>query len=152
MNRQPGKQLRLAADLQPELIGPACVQDFLNHLAQLVHFDGEHPAVTALVVVFRDGRLERLVERLHAMAQNILEPNQQRELQSAPARFLDHVRNIHHRPRFLKGLGNHVACFIDVKIAGAPAVDVKQFSGGLNIPAVRGHSVFAHYCVQQLTL
>ena len=54
LQRQAGEQLRLAADFEPEIKRLARVENFLHDLAELVHLDREHAAVTAPVAVFRD--------------------------------------------------------------------------------------------------
>jgi len=61
LHRQAGEQLRLAADLQTEIERLAGIQDFLHHLAQLIHFDGEDAAILASVIELSDGVAEREV-------------------------------------------------------------------------------------------
>ncbi len=41
LQREPGEQLRLAADFEPEVERLARVQDLFHHFAQLVHLDRE---------------------------------------------------------------------------------------------------------------
>ena len=64
------------------------VEDFLHDLAQLVDLDREHAAVRLLVAGLRDGAGERLADRLHAVAQQVLEADDQREAEALFARLL----------------------------------------------------------------
>ena len=82
LQRQPGEQFRLAPHFQAKIERPARVQDFLHHFAQLVDLDGKDAAIDVLIIEFRNGGGEGLVDGLHPVAENVLKPNQQRKLQS----------------------------------------------------------------------
>ena len=134
LQRQTGEQLRLAADFEAEIIRLARVENFLHHLAQLVHLDRKHAAILALVIVLRDGVAERLVQRLDAMAQNVLKPDEQRKFQPARLGLLDHVRQIHRHARVLQRARHDVPGVVDVEILRAPAVDVVKRARRVNVP------------------
>ena len=134
LQREAGEQFRLAADFEAEVKRLARVQNFLHDFAQLVHLDRKHAAIFSLIIEFRDGILERLVDGLDAMPQNILKPDEQRKFQPAAFRLLDHVREIHRRARVLQRRGDDVAGVVDVKILRAPALDVVKRAGGFDVP------------------
>jgi len=90
----------------------------------LVHLDRKHPAIPALVIELRDGIAERQVDGLHAIAQDVLKPDQHGKLQPAAFRFLNHIGDVHRRARVLQGFGDDMPGVVDVKIIRAPAVDV----------------------------
>ncbi len=134
---QAGEKLRLAAHLQAKLVRLARVQDFLHHFAQLVDFDGKDAAVFVLIIELGDGGGEGLVDRLHAVAQNILEADEHRKLQSPAPGLLDHVSQIHHRPIFAQRHGDDVPGLIDVEVWRAPTIDVVKGARGLDVPSRR---------------
>ncbi len=142
--RQPGEQFRLAADFEAKIIRLARVQDFLHHLAQLVHLDGKHAAKLSLIIELRDGTLERLVQRLDAVAQNVLEPDEQRKLQPARLRLLDHIGQIHRHARVLQRPRHDVSGVVDVVILRAPAMDVVKRARRLDVPRRRRVLCIAH--------
>ena len=72
----------------------ARVENFLHDLAQLVDLDRKHAAVWLLVAGLRDGAGERLADRLHAVAQQVLEPDDQRETEALFARLVDHGHHV----------------------------------------------------------
>ena len=80
LQRQSGEQFRLAADFQAEVERLARVENFLHHFAQLVHLDRKHAAIFALIIKFRDGIAKGQVDGLDAVAQNVLKPDEQREI------------------------------------------------------------------------
>ena len=145
LQRQAGEQLRLAADLQAEIERLAGIQDFLHHLAQLVHLDREDAAILALVIELGDRVAEGQVDRLHPVAQDVLESNQQRELQPAPLRLLDHIRQVHRRAGIAQRLGHDVPRFVDVEVFGAPAMNVVQIARGLDVPRLAAIGRVAHF-------
>ena len=134
LKRQTGEQLRFAADFQAEVERLARIQNFLHHFAQLIHLDRKHAAVFALEIEFRDGALKRLVDGLDAVPQDVLKADEQRELQSAFPGLLNHIREVHRRPRVLKRFGNDMARVVDVEIFRAPARDIVERACGFNAP------------------
>jgi hypothetical protein len=96
-----------------------------------------------LIIEFSDRVVERLINRLHAVAQNVLETDQEWKLQSAAFGLLQNVGQINSRSGFLQRRGNDVPGFIDVKIFRAPPINVIKIARRLNIPGfgtVRGVS------------
>ena len=81
------EQLGLAAGLEAEMICLAGIDDLLDDLAQLVHLDREDAAIMALVADLVDRAAERLVDRLDAVAQQILEADDERKSEPASARL-----------------------------------------------------------------
>ena len=73
-DRRHRNQLGLRARFEPELERLAEIEDLLDDLALLVHLDRIHADVVAGVFVLRDGRLERLVDVLQAMLQDVAKP------------------------------------------------------------------------------
>ena len=137
LQRQAGEQFRLAADFEAEIERLARIENFLHHFAQLVHLDRKHAAILALVIEFRDGIAKRQVDGLDAMPQNVLKADEQRKLQPAPLRLLDHVRDVHRRAGILQRLGDDVPGVVDVEIFRAPAMDVVKRARRLDVPRWR---------------
>ena len=144
LHRQPGEQFRLAADFQAELERLAGVENLLHDLAKLVDLDGKHAAIPALVIVFRDGGAEGLIDGFDAMAQNVLKPDEQREFQPARLGLLGHVRQIHRHAGVLQRARHDVPGFVDVEILRAPAMDVVQVARRFNVPGRRRVVWIAH--------
>ena len=143
LQRETREEFRLAADLKAEVERPARVQNFLHDLAELVHLDRKYAAVFALIIEFRDGSLEGLVDRLDAVPQNILEADEQRKFQPAAFRLLEDVREIHRRAGFLQRRGDDVPGVVDVKILRAPAVDVVKARGRIRCSTARPYSNYS---------
>ena len=137
LQRQAGQQFWFAADFEAEIKRLARVENFLHDLAELVHLDREHAAVTAPVTVFRDGIAEGLVQRFDPVAQDVLKPDEQRKLQPARLGFLDHVGQIHRHAGVLQRSRHDVSLVVDVKILRAPAMNVIQVARRFNVPRPR---------------
>ena len=144
MQRETGKEFRLAADFETEVERLARIQDFFHDFTELVHLDRKHAAILALKIKFRDGVLKCLVNRFDAMPENILKPDEQRKFQAATLRLLDDIGDVHARARVLQRLGDDVAGVVDVKILRAPAGDVVEVARGLNVPRGGGVVRVAH--------
>ena len=135
MNGQRGEEFRLAADLDAEVEGRAGILDFLHHLAQLVDLDREDAAVGRLVLRVGDRGVEFVVEHVHAVPQQILETEQQREDQ--PARFcLLHYR---HKVKgealvVAPGAHGHVARVVNAEVGIAPPGDVVSLESAGYVP------------------
>ena len=56
-----GNQLRFAARLEPEMKLFARIDDFLDHLAQLIDFDGKNAAILIAITKLRDRALKRAI-------------------------------------------------------------------------------------------
>jgi len=94
LERQAGEELGFAADFQAKVKGLAGIENFLNHFAELVDFNGKNAAILALVVEFGDGVAKRQVNRFDPVPQDILESDQERKFQPAGLGFFDDVRKI----------------------------------------------------------
>ena len=116
VHSQRGEEFRLAAALQPEVVFRARVEDFLHDLTQLVDLDRENAAVRLLVAGLRDGAGERLADRLHAVAQEVLETDDQREAVALFARFLHDGHHVDGRALVLQGRDLAIALRVDRKI------------------------------------
>src|ERR1035438_9460397 len=136
LHGEAGEQLRLAADLQAELVRLARIQNLFHHLTQLVYFDREYAAILALVIELGDGIAERQVDRLHPVAQDVLESNQQRKLQPASLGFFDHIGQVHRRAGIAQRLGDDMPGLVDVKVLRAPTMNVVQVASGLDVPGL----------------
>ena len=130
VDRDGSEKLRLAAALQPEMKFRARVEDFFHHLAELVDLDREHAAIRLLVTGLGDGAGKRAADRLHAVAQQILEPDDERKAETLFARLVDHIHHVDGRALVEQRRDLGVAPRVDRKIARAPTVDVIGGSGG----------------------
>ncbi len=95
---------------------------------------GKHAAVLPLVTGLGDGRAEFLVQHLHAVAQQILEAQQQRKGQPAIARLLHHRHEVERRALVLHRTHGHVAGIVHAEVAGSPAGDVVSVERAGDIP------------------
>ena len=134
LQRHAGVQLGLRADLQTEVEGLARIEDFLNHLAQLIHLDGKHPAVAALVLKLGDGVAEGVVQVGHPVPQDVLKTDEQWELKLSLASLLDDVRNLDGRPLFAQRCDHHVSIGVHVKVPRSPTVDVVERARSGDVP------------------
>ena len=141
---EAGEQFGFAAHFEPEIERLAGVEDFLDDFAELVDLDGEDAAVFALVIVFRDGTAEGEVDGLDAVAEDVLEPDEHREFESAAFGLLDDIRQVHRSAGLLQRPGHDVAGFVDVEVFRPPSLNVVEVSGGLEVPAVVRVSRIAH--------
>ena len=73
------------------MVGRTGVEDLLDDLAHLVDLGRVDAEVLPLVAVLRDGRSKRLVELLHAGAQDVLETHHARKAKFPFADVVDHV-------------------------------------------------------------
>ncbi len=134
LQRKSGEQFRLAADFQAEIERLARIQDFLHHFAKLVHLDGKHAAIAALVIELGDRVAEREVDGLDAMAEDVLKTDEDRKFQITALGFLDDIVEIDRCAGFLLRGGHHASGLVDIEIFRAPALDVVHAASGLEIP------------------
>ena len=128
MDREGGEEFGLAAGLDAEMPRRARVEDFLHDLAELVHLDREHAAVGRLVAGLGNRLGEGFVDRLHAVAQEVVEPHHEREGEVPRLRLGD---DVHEVDRVAVALRVHAGMALgrDSEIAAAPAVDVVEGPG-----------------------
>src|SRR5262245_38283698 len=89
-----GEQFGLGACLQAEVEWLAVVQDLLDDLALLVDLDRVDAAVTTLVLVLLDGRLERLLHLADAVAEDVGEADEHGQLMAAGLELVDEILQI----------------------------------------------------------
>ena len=128
-----GEELRLAPDLKPEGIRAPSLEDFLHHLAELVDLDREDAAVSPTVAILGNGGAKGLVEGDDAVAEDVLEADEERVLEVACSGLLDHVHDVH-LDAVLGRLGHDVSLGVDIEVPSPPAVHVVQGSGGSDVP------------------
>ena len=85
---------------------------------------GIDAAVGALVVVLRDGLLERAAELLDARAQDVGEADQEGKVQPAAAQVFDELLQVDARRPGPGGCDLYVSGVVDPEEGAAPAVDV----------------------------
>src|SRR5581483_4666491 len=78
----------------------------------------------------------RLVDRLHAMPQQILKTEHERKLESLFLRVGDGFHDVD-RGTMLLGQNLDVAALIDREITAAPTINVVERNRGFDIPALR---------------
>ena len=134
VDRQRSEEFRLAAAFQAEMKIVASVEDFLHHLTQLVDLDREYAAVRLLVARLGDGTGKRLADRLHAVPQKVLEPDDEREPETLFARLVDDRHHVNGRALIHQRRDLRVPLGVDREITRTPTVDVVSGSGGWDVP------------------
>src|SRR5581483_3263230 len=115
---------------------PPRIDDLLNDFAQLIDLDREHAAILVFVAKFSHRILKGAVDRFHAMAQQILEPDQKRKTEIARARLLHNFQKIDGPAVFQERPDFDIAGAVDRKVAVTPAFDVIRGNRGLDVPFV----------------
>ena len=133
---QHGQQFRLRSGFQAELVGPAVLENFFDHLALLVHLDRVNAAVAALVAVLGDGVLERLVHLAQAVLQDLAEADQDGQGDAAQLQIVRQLLQIDAALRIFGGVHPHVPVLADGEVALAPSGDVVQLGSVGGGPAV----------------
>jgi hypothetical protein len=102
--------------------------DLLDHFAELVDLDGEHAAVAALVALVLDRLVEDAVELFDAVAEQVLETDDERGLQAHGNGL---VHDIHDADGATVGkrLHGHAAVLGDAEVARAPALEAVKLLG-----------------------
>src|SRR5436190_12747346 len=116
------------------------VDDFFNNLAQLIYFDRENAAITALIAKFGDRSLKSAVNGFNPMTEQILEPNNDWERKTAGPRLTDHFHDVDRSAVILHRSDLNVAVAVNREIISAPAIHIVCGDGGLDIP------VSLHWC------
>ncbi len=139
--RQHGQQLRLGAGFQPEMERLAEIEDLLDDLPLLIHLDRIDAAILSLVFILANGRLEGVLDLADAMAEDIREPQQDRQLNAALLELIDQLFQVDRLARDLVGMNRDVPGSIDTEIAFPPVTNAISFDRILNLPRI-GKSVF----------
>ena len=124
---QDRQQLGLGTGFQAEVVGLAEIEDFLDHVPLLVDLDGIHAAIGALVAIFGDGRLERLVDFAYPMPQNVGEAKQNRQLDAAFLKLIHQVLQVDRLLRPLVRMNGDVAPLIDAEVTLCPNGEPRRF-------------------------
>ena len=125
---QRGDQLGLGAGLETVVVLLAELRDLLDDLALLVDLDRIDAAVFALVALFLDGLGEGLVDLGDAMAEGVLQADDEGGLEAHAFGLLDHV----HEPDVTvigQRLHLHEPPGIHGEVVGAPALETIVFFG-----------------------
>jgi hypothetical protein len=138
------EQLRLGARLEAVVIGPAILEDALDHVAILVDLDGIDPLVDPLVAVLGDGAPERLVQLHDPAAQDLRKPDQQGRSDAAQPDLVDQFLEVDLRALGAGRMDRHVAGGIDGEIRTPPvayAVGLDRVGDGpaTGHPSDNGH-------------
>jgi hypothetical protein len=131
-DRHDGEQLGLAAGFEAEAELFAEVVDLFDHVPLLVDLDGVDAAVAAVVVVVANGVLERLVQPLHTVLQDVGEADEAGELDVALAQLVDELFEVDVLLRVLPRVDGDVAVVVDAEVTLAPvgdAVDLGRLGG-----------------------
>src|SRR5262249_58998263 len=102
---------------------PAEVEDLFHDVALLVDLDGIDAAVAALELELLHGAAEGVVDLADAMTENVGEPQEDRQLDSARLQLIDQLFEVDRLVGALVGLDDDVARLIDAEITFAPIAD-----------------------------
>ena len=100
----------------------------------LVHLDRVDAAILALVVVLADGGLEGFVDLADAMAEDVGEAKQDRQLDAALLQLIDQLLQVDGLLGAFVGVDGDVAPFVDAEIALAPVPNLVGLDGVLDFP------------------
>ena len=134
---QHGQQFRLGAGFQAEVERLAEIENLLDDVPLLVHLDRIDAAVVALVLEFARWRLEGLGDLADAMAQDVGEANEDRQLIIAVAQFVDELLEVDRFFGRLVGVNGDVAELVDAEVAFAPVADAVGFDGIDDLPVAQ---------------
>ena len=135
---QRGDQFGLGPGLESMVIGGAERDHVMDRLLLLVDFDREDAAIDILVGVIRDRLLKRLVDQADAVAQQVAEPQQQRQAHAAVVQAVNDVREIDaDRAGGIFQVDGREAVVRNRKVTLAPSADPIQFGAFYTVPAVQ---------------
>jgi len=117
--RQHGHQLGLAARFQAEALAMVAGQG-AGHATVLVDLDRVHGGVAARVVPVGLRLRERGLQLAQALAQDVREAHQQRQLGAGLAGGVHDLGQGHHRAVLASRSHHHVSCLIHVEVAIRP--------------------------------
>ena len=129
---QRGKQLGLAAGFDAKMPWRPGIKNLLYNFAQLVDFDGKNPAVHATVPHLGNRLSKRKVNRLHTIAEQIVEPHDERKGQMPRSGLLHNLHQIDLVAVALRA-HNNMSFLVDSEVSTAPAVNIVKRD---SIPAV----------------
>ena len=79
MHRERSDELWFASSFQTEVKLQTGIDYFFNHFAQLIDLDRKNAAILTFVAELSDRVLKREIDRFHAVAEQILKPDNERE-------------------------------------------------------------------------
>ena len=124
--RRHRQQLGLRPGLEAEAVGPAEIQDLLDHLPLLVDLDRIDADVAPLVRMLRRWPTGRRRGCPPAMAEDIAEPDEDRQVDAAQLQVIDELLEIDRLLGILRRVDEHVAGAADGEVALAPARDLVE--------------------------
>ena len=133
---QDGQQFGLGAGFEPEVERLAEIEDLLDDVPLLVDLDRIDAAVFALVVEFADGRLEGVVNLADAMAEDVGEAEQDRQLNAACLQLIDQVLQVDGLFGALVRVDGDMAIVVDAEVSFAPVANAVRLDGILSFPLV----------------
>ena len=133
------EEFRLGPGFEAEVVRLAEVENFLDDVPLLIHLDRVNAAVAPLVVELLDGVRERLVDLADAMAEDVGEAEQDRELDAAFLELIDEFLEVDRLLGLLVRMDDDVALVVDGEVALAPVADAVGFVGVLDLP-LRHHA------------
>ena len=136
-----GQQLGLRAGLDPEMVRLAKIEDLLDDVPLLVDLDRINAAIAPLIIVLANGRAEGIVDLADAMAEDVREPQQDRQLNAALLELIDQLLQVDRLAGILVGMNRHVPLGIDPEIILAPVANAVRFQGIIDLPRI-GKSMF----------
>ena len=131
------QKLRFRACFESEIPWPATRDHFLHEVALLVDLDREHPAIDARVLVLGDGFLERLVDQLDAMTNDVRKANQQWQLEAARFQVLGQLEQVDGLALIGAGRDLDVSARTDMEVGRAPTLNLVALRAALGRPFTR---------------
>src|SRR5262245_2230556 len=118
------EELRFRSRFQTVVKWFTCNGDLFNHLPQLIHLDWKNAEVGPAILMLSDRLPERAIQPFDTVAEQILKPNEQRELEAAVAGFANHSHHVDTHALLAKRRDGDVSCTVDGEIPHAPSIDV----------------------------
>src|SRR5205085_11878205 len=118
--RKRSNQLRFRSTFEAKTKGPACLQNFLDHFVELIHFNGINADISIPIFGFFDGLAKSGIQLGHARAEKILKTDEQRKLDPLLPQILHNSKHID-ADRICENRPHRKMSFVvDIKIGLAP--------------------------------
>ena len=128
-HRDDGQELGLGPGFKAEVVGPAEVEHFFDHLPLLVDLDGIDAEVLPVVRVLADRRLERAVDVGQPLAEDVAKANENRQANPAQLQVVNELLQVDPALGILGRVDADVAVRSDGKVVLAPALDLIELAG-----------------------
>src|SRR5262245_3867079 len=138
---EDGEQLRLRPGLEAEVERPAEVEELLDHMSLLVHFDRVNAAIVAQVAGLGDGPAERVGDLPDPVAEDVGEADEDGDGVVLVAQLIDEVLEVDGLVRPLVRVDGDVAELVDPEVALAPVLDPVGLDGVGELPVADGFRV-----------